>query len=86
MSRDYWDYAAVLYMVIYILIFTVILFIAGLVFGIFAYRSDIPPRWFWSKSKNQIFSFIITTVLGYAWNFAMWPCAIYLVYTIVKMV
>jgi hypothetical protein len=53
--------------------------ILGLVFGILAHRNDIPPRWFWSKSRNEIFSFSVSAVLGYAWNFAAWPLTIYLV-------
>ena len=56
-----------------------IMAVVGLVFGIFAYRLDVPPRWFWSKSKNELFSFSIMAVLGYALNFAMWPCAVYLI-------
>lgn len=59
------------------------LFILGLIFGIAAYRLDIPPRWFWSKSKNELFEFAITATLGYAWNFAMWPCAIYIIKVII---
>ena len=34
----------------------------------------------WSKSTNELFDFAVTAVLGYAWNFAMWPCAIYFIY------
>lgn len=49
--------------------------IAGLVFGIFAYTRDIPPRWFWSRSANELFSFSVTAVLGYAINFAAYPLA-----------
>lgn len=60
--------------------------IVGFVFGILAYRNGIPPRWFWSKSADEIFSFSVTAVLGYAVNFAMWPCAIYLVQTIAERV
>ena len=60
--------------------------IAGLVFGIFAYKNSIPPRWFWSRSANDLFSFTVTAVLGYAVSFAMWPCAIYLITTIAEMV
>lgn len=58
--------------------------IVGIIFGIFAYKNGISPRWFWSKSADEIFSFSVTAVLGYAVNFAMWPCAIYLVQTIVE--
>lgn len=57
--------------------------VVGLIFGILAYNNDIPPRWFWSKSVNEIFSFSVTAVLGYAWNFAAWAFAIYLIQTIV---
>lgn len=60
--------------------------IAGLVFGIFAHRNDIPPRWSWSKSKNELFSFSVTAVLGYAVNFAMWPFALYLIGVIVEKI
>ena len=59
------------------------LFILGLIFGIAAHRLDIPPRWSWSKSKNDLFKFAITATLGYAWSFAMWPCAIYIVKVII---
>lgn len=52
--------------------------IAGLVFGIFAYTRDIPPRWFWSRSANELFSFSVTAVLGYAINFAAYPLAWYI--------
>ena len=58
--------------------------IVGFIFGIFAYKNGIPPRWFWSKSADEIFSFSVTAVLGYAVNFAMWPCAIYLVQVLVE--
>ncbi len=70
----------------YILIITAVLFVIGLLFGIFAFRMDIPPRWFWSKSRNELFSFSITAVLGYAWNFAMWVTAIYLIIIIFERV
>lgn len=57
--------------------------IVGTVFGIIAYRNDIPPRWFWAKSTNQIFSFSVSAVLGYAWSFAAWAFAIYLVNVVI---
>lgn len=55
------------------------LFLVGIVFGIFAYKLDIPPRWFWAKSVNELFEFSVTAVLGYAWNFASWGFTVYLV-------
>lgn len=63
----------------HILLYAGVLWVVGLIFGIFAYRNDVPPRWSWSKSTNELFDFAVTTVLGYAWNFAMWPCAIYFI-------
>ena len=70
----------------HILIPACVLAVVGLLFGLVAYRNDIPPRWFWAKSKNELFGFSVTAVLGYAWSFAMWPCAVYLVSLIVDMV
>lgn len=64
----------------HILLYAGVLWVVGLIFGIFAYRNDVPPRWSWSKSTNELFDFAVTAVLGYAWNFAMWPCAIYFIY------
>lgn len=58
--------------------------VVGLIFGIFAYSLGIPPRWFWSKSINELFSFSVTAVLGYAWNFAAWPGAVYFVMDIIE--
>lgn len=56
----------------------------GLVFGLYAYKLDIPPRWGWSKSPNQLFSFAISTILGYAMSFAAWPSAIYFLKGLIK--
>lgn len=74
----------VVYEDLHVLIISSILFVLGLVFGIFAHRRDIPPRWFWAKSKNDIFKFSITAVLGYAWSIAMWPYAIYIIRVIIS--
>ena len=57
--------------------------VVGLIYGIFAYRLAIPPRWFWSRSINAIFSFSVTAVLGYAGSFALWPPAVYFVQYII---
>lgn len=67
-----------------VLIISGVLAIVGLIFGIFAYSNSIPPRWFWSRSKNFIFEFSVTTVLGYALNFATWPLAIYVIQLVVE--
>ena len=73
----------VVYEDLHIIAIAGVLAIIGLIFGILAYRMDIPPRWFWSKSKNELFSFSVTAVLGYAWSFAMWPCAVYLIIVLI---
>ena len=67
-----------------VLIISGVLAIVGLIFGIFAYSNSIPPRWFWSRSKDFIFEFSVTAVLGYAWNFATWPLAIYIIRLVVE--
>lgn len=69
----------IVYEDLHVLAITAPVAVVGFVFGIFAHRNDIPPRWFWSKSKNALFEFSVTAVLGYAWNFAAWPLAIYIV-------
>lgn len=69
----------------YIFIYGAILAILGLVFGIAAFRNDIPPRWSWSKSKNQLFTFAVTAVLKYMWSFAAWPFAIYIISVVIGM-
>lgn len=54
-----------------VLIMTAVAAVVGLIFGIFAYRNDIPPRMFWAKSFNDIFRFSFTAILGYAFNIAI---------------
>ena len=71
--------ACVIYEDLYVLLFAGVRALVGLVFGICAYKLDIPPRWTWSKSKNDLFRFSVTAVLGYAGSLAMWPGAIYLI-------
>lgn len=58
--------------------------VIGFVFGIAAYKNDIPPRWFWAKSRNQIFEFSVAAVLGYAYSFAAWVGFIYFINCIVS--
>lgn len=78
--------ACVIYEDFYILVFAGTMALVGLVFGIFAHRMDIAPRWFWSKSRNELFRFSVMAVLGYVGNLAMWPCAIYMVKVLVNAV
>jgi hypothetical protein len=62
-----------------VLIMTAVAVVVGLIFGIFAYRNDIPPRMFWTGSVNDIFEFSVTAVLGYAFNIAMYPPCVYFI-------
>ena len=57
--------------------------VVGLLFGIKAYKLGIPPRWFWSKSANDIFDFTVTAVAGYTFMFAAMPLCWYLVSTVI---
>lgn len=67
-----------------LLIYSGIAFVGGIVFGIFAYKNDIPPRFFWSKSKNEIFEFSVSSILGYGIYFGLLPSAIYFISQIVE--
>ena len=78
--------ACIIYEDLYILLFVGIMAVVGMVFGIFAHRLDIAPRWFWSKSRNELFRFSVTAVLGYAGSLAMWPGAIYLIKVLAEKV
>lgn len=78
--------ACVVYEDLYVLVLAAIMAVLGMVFGIFAHKNDIAPRWFWSKSRNELFRFSVTAVLGYAGSLAMWPCAIYMVKVLVDAV
>lgn len=57
--------------------------VGGLLFGIKAYKLGIPPRWFWSKSANELFDYTVTAVAGYTFMFAAMPLGWYLVNTII---
>lgn len=60
-----------------------VLAVIGIIYGVFAYKYDIPPRWLWSKSANSIFEFSVGTVIGYGILFALWvPFLIVLTYVI----
>ena len=56
----------------------------GLLFGIRAYRLGIPPRWFWSKSANELFDYTVTAVAGYTFMFAAMPLGWYLVSSVIR--
>jgi hypothetical protein len=64
-------------------LYSLILFILGIIFGVFAYKQDIPPRWSWTKSHNELFRFSVSQVIGYGISFAMWPFAIWMITVLV---
>ncbi len=68
------------------MIWCVVLFVVGIIFGVKAYNLDIAPRWLWSKSFNELFKYSVFRVMGYGWNFAMWPSAIYFIKTLVTSI
>ena len=78
--------ACVIYDDLHVLFIAGFMAVVGMVFGIFAHKNDIAPRWTWSKSKNDLFRFSVMTVLGYAGSLAMWPCAIYMIKTVINAV
>ena len=59
------------------------IFILGIWYGIKAYKNDIPVRWLWSKSKNSLFDFTLTTIVGYGFCFAAYPYALFLIHFMV---
>lgn len=68
---------------LYFIVCTIV-FIGGIVFGIKAYRNDIPARWLWSKSKNDLFSFSLSTVLWYAFSFVAYPYTVFLIHFFIE--
>ena len=62
---------------------SIVIFILGLWYGIKAYKNDIPVRWLWSKSKNSLFDFALTTIVGYGFCFAAYPYALFLIHFMV---
>lgn len=65
------------------LVVALLLAVIGAIFGNRAYNLDIPPRWTWSDSAPEYFSFRITAVIGYSLSIASYPPAIYAI-TILK--
>ena len=58
--------------------------IVGFLFGLAAYRNDIPPRWFWAKSKIDIMHNVVMIVLGYTLNFVALAFTVYLIINLIK--
>jgi hypothetical protein len=71
---------------LFILYLSIALFIVGIIYGIYAYKNDIPLRWAWAKSKNSLFSFSISTILGYGLCFAAYPYAFFFIHYLIKIV
>lgn len=61
-------------------------FVIGIIFGLKSYKNDIPLRWSWSKSKNELFGFSISTILGYGLYFVAYPYAFLFIHFIVMIV
>ena len=65
---------------LWLLIISIIIFILGIWYGVEAHKNDIPVRWLWSKSKNDMFEFSLKTILGYALNIAAYPYAAFFIH------
>jgi hypothetical protein len=59
---------------------SILAFILGILFGVKAYRNDIPFNGLWTKSNNELLSVSISTTLKYAFSFFAYPYAIFLVH------
>ena len=51
-------------------------FIVGFIFGIIAWKYDVPPRWFWVKSQVGLFETLIGSAFSYGLRFAFIPFAV----------
>ena len=61
-------------------------FIVGFIFGIIAWKYDVPPRWFWVKSKVGLFDTLIGGAFSYGLRFAFIPFAILGIMAIIEAV
>ena len=64
-------------------VISIVVFILGLWYGVKAYKNDIPVRWLWSKSKNALFEYSLTTVVGYAFYIVAYPYAIFFIHILI---
>lgn len=62
---------------------SIFIFTLGIWYGVRAYKNDIPVRWLWSKSKNKLFDFSLTTIVGYGLCFVAYPYAIFFIHFMV---
>ncbi len=54
----------------------VVLAVLGLIVGWSSWGQEVPPRWFWVKSKLELFDNRIWNALSYAFQFFMIPFGI----------
>ena len=47
--------------------------VVGFIFGIIAWKYDVPPRWFWIKSSMDLAGSRFMTAVGYAIQFFFIP-------------
>ena len=57
----------------------------GLIVGWSAWGREVPPRWFWVKSKLELFDNRVWNAFSYALQFFLIPFAITGIITIVDM-
>jgi len=62
-----------------------VLAVLGLIVGWFAWSQDVPPRWFWVKSKLELFDNRIGSAFGYAVQFFMIPFGVTGIIAIIDM-
>ena len=62
-----------------------ILAVFGLIVGWSAWGQEVPPRWFWVKSKLELFDNRVWNAFSYALQFFLIPFAITGIVTIVGM-
>ena len=59
-------------------------FVPGFLFGLLAWNYDVPPRWFWVKSKLGLFENLVGSAFGYGISFALIPAAVIMIINIVN--
>ena len=61
-----------------------VLAVLGLIVGWSAWGQEVPPRWFWVKSKLELFDNRIGSAFGYAVQFFMIPFGITFIVEIIN--
>ena len=60
----------------YDLIIGAALAVVGFIIGLTTWAATVPPRWFWVKSRLDLFESRIYNAFGYALQFFLIPCCI----------